>query len=78
MRDPEQTDPDDILSLQKFRQDLKEAEAVASRTLKEVGSLLQTCANHFATVRRQNRQRESLDADLPHSVANIQLNSCRI
>ena len=57
----------------KFRQDLREAEGAAGQRLMEQESLFQSCANHFATVRRQNRQRESLEADLPQGVVDIQL-----
>lgn len=57
----------------KKRQDLKEAEAAASHALKGDMQLLRSCANHFATVKRQNQQREALEDCLPQSCLLVQL-----
>ena len=56
----------------KHRQEMKAAEAVARKVLKEHVGCLRCCYNHFATARRQHRAREALATDLPSSTVVIQ------
>lgn len=55
------------------RQDLKEAEAAASTTLQKYQDILECCAHHFASVRRQHEARESLETLLAEDAVLVQL-----
>ena len=55
------------------RQDLKEAEAAACNTMQKYKDILECCAHHFASVRRQHEHRESLEISLAKDACLIQL-----
>eukprot|EP00435_Cladocopium_sp_Y103_P031476 s1340_g8.t1 len=56
-----------------WRQQLKEAEAAASDTLKKYVGILESCVHHFSTVRRQHQTREQQENHLPEKSLLIQL-----
>ena len=57
----------------RYRQDLKEAEAAACCALAKYIDIIQACAHHFGTVRRQHEQRELLERNLARNVVLVQL-----
>ena len=56
-----------------FRQKLKEAEALASTTLRKYIDILECCVHHFGTARRQRQEREHQEHNLPRNALLIQL-----
>ena len=56
-----------------WRQQLKEAEAATSDTLKKYIGILESCVHHFSTVRRQHQTREQQENDVPKTSLLIQL-----
>ena len=60
-------------SARSFRLELKEAEAKASNLLKGELQTLEACEHHFHSWRRQHRERERLETELPATAVLVQL-----